>query len=57
MWVRAVTFNYTNNFLAFGKIITLIGGGTGFTSKTLTLSAKMRFEGGNAFTCPAGAGS
>ena len=54
--VRGVTFNYTNNFLAFGQIIRLIGGGSGFTAKTLTLSAKMRYEGA-ALACPAGAGS
>jgi Flp pilus assembly protein TadG len=51
MTVKGVTFNYTNNFLAFGRIITLIGGGTGFASKTLTLTAKMRYEGA-ALTCP-----
>jgi Flp pilus assembly protein TadG len=49
--VKGVTFTYTNNFLAFGKIITLIGGGSGFTSKTLNLTAKMRYEGA-AIACP-----
>jgi Flp pilus assembly protein TadG len=49
--VKGVTYNYTNNFLAFGRIITLIGGGSGFTARTLTLTAKMRYE-GPAIACP-----
>jgi Flp pilus assembly protein TadG len=49
--VKGVTFTYQNDFLAFGKIITLIGGGSGFSSKTLSLTARMRYE-GPALACP-----
>ncbi len=54
--IKGVTFNYTNTFLAFGQVIRLIGGGSGFTNKTLTLTAKMRYEGA-AMACPAAGGS
>jgi Flp pilus assembly protein TadG len=48
--ITGVTVGYPHQFIVIGKIITLFGGG-GFTSKTLTATARMRFEGA-AMACP-----
>jgi hypothetical protein len=43
--LRGVTVTYPYNFLVFGRVIRLLGGGAGITGKTMTVTAKMRFEG------------
>jgi len=47
--VTGVTVGYPHQYLFIGKIIGLFGG-SGFTTKTLTATARMRFEGA-ASTC------
>jgi Flp pilus assembly protein TadG len=49
--LRGVTVTYPYNFLAIGKVIKLVGSGSGFATKNMTVTAKMRFE-GPAGTCP-----
>jgi len=48
--LTGVTVGYPHQYLFIGKIVGLFGG-AGFTTKTLTATAKMRFEGA-ASTCP-----
>jgi Flp pilus assembly protein TadG len=48
--VTGVTIAYPHQYLFVGKIIGLFGG-SGFTSKTLHATARMRFEGA-ALACP-----
>jgi Flp pilus assembly protein TadG len=48
--IRTVTVGYPYQYLFIGKIIGLFGG-SGFTTKTLTATATMRFEGAAA-ACP-----
>jgi hypothetical protein len=42
--LTGITIGYPHQFIVVGKIITLFGGAA-FTSKTLTATARMRFEG------------
>jgi Flp pilus assembly protein TadG len=42
--ITGVTVGYPHQYLFIGKIIGLFGG-SGFTTKTLTATAKMRYEG------------
>jgi Flp pilus assembly protein TadG len=42
--ITGVTVGYPHQFIVIGKIITLFGG-AGFTSRTLTATARMRYEG------------
>lgn len=42
--ITGVTVNYPHQYLFLGKIVTLFGG-SGFTNKTLTATARMRYEG------------
>jgi Flp pilus assembly protein TadG len=48
--LTGITVSYPYNYLFIGKIISLFGG-SGFTSKTLTATARMRSEGA-ALACP-----
>jgi len=48
--ITGVTVGYPHQFLFLGKIIALFGG-SGFTTRTLTATARMRYEGAAA-TCP-----
>ena len=48
--VTGVTVGYQHTYLFIGKIIGLFGG-SGFATKTLTATAKMRYEGA-AVACP-----
>jgi Flp pilus assembly protein TadG len=43
--LRGATVTYTYSFIGLGGIIRLFPGGSGFTTKTLTATALMRFEG------------
>jgi len=49
--VTAVTVGYPFQFLFIGKIISLFGG-SGFTTRTLTATARMRYEGAAAACAP-----
>jgi TadE-like protein len=48
--LRGATVTYNYSFIALGGIIKLFPGGSGFTTKTLTATALMRYE-GPAGTC------
>ena len=48
--LRGATVSYTYSFIGLGGIIRLFPGGSGFTTKTLTATALMRYE-GPAGTC------
>ena len=48
--ITGVTVGYPHQYLFIGKIIGLFGG-SGFTSQTLTATARMRYEGA-ASACP-----
>lgn len=48
--LRGATVTYDYSFIALGGIIRLFPGGSGFTTKTLTATALMRYE-GPAGTC------
>ena len=48
--ITGVTVGYPHQYLFIGKIIGLFGG-SGFTTKTLTATARMRYEGA-ASACP-----
>ena len=48
--LRGATVTYAYSFIGLGGIITLFPGGSGFTTKTLTATALMRYE-GPAATC------
>jgi Flp pilus assembly protein TadG len=48
--LKGITVDYPHQYLVIGKIIGLFGG-SGFTTKTLTATAKMRYEGAAA-ACP-----
>ena len=48
--LTGITVTYQHQFIALGGIIRLFGG-SGFTTKTLTATAKMRYE-GVALACP-----
>ena len=48
--ITGVTVGYPHQYLVIGKIIGLFGG-SGFTTKTLTATARMRYEGA-AVACP-----
>jgi len=48
--LTGITVAYPYQYLFIGKIISLFGG-SGFTTKTLTATARMRFEGA-ALACP-----
>jgi Flp pilus assembly protein TadG len=50
--LTGATVTYNFSFIALGGIIKLFPGGSGFTTKTLTATALMRYE-GPAGTCPA----
>jgi Flp pilus assembly protein TadG len=43
--LRGATVTYTYSFIGLGGIIKLFPGGSGFTTKTLTATALMRYEG------------
>jgi len=43
--LRGATVTYDYSFIALGGIIKLFPGGSGFTTKTLTATALMRYEG------------
>ena len=45
--ITGITVGYPHQYLFIGKIIGLFGG-SGFTTKTLTATAKMRYEGAAA---------
>ena len=48
--ITGITVGYPHRYLFIGKIIGLFGG-SGFTTKTLTATARMRYEGA-ASACP-----
>ena len=50
MTLAGVRVTYPHTFMFLGPIVGLMGGG-GFTDKTLTVEARMRYEGG-ALACP-----
>jgi hypothetical protein len=50
MTLAGVRVTYPHTFMFLGPIVGLLGGG-GFTDKTLSVEARMRYEGG-ALECP-----
>ena len=50
MTVTGITVGYPHQYLFIGNIIGWFGG-SGFTTKTLTATARMRYEGA-ALACP-----
>jgi Flp pilus assembly protein TadG len=49
--ITGVTVGYPHQYLFIGKIISLFGG-SGFTTRTLTATARMRYEGAAAACAP-----